>query len=76
MSKSHKRRPPSGAEPPVVGFVSLGCAKNLVDSEKMLGQIAESGAVVSGDESVADTMVVNTCGFLESARQEALAVIG
>lgn len=78
-TKKHKRpavaREPSAAAPPVVGFVSLGCAKNLVDSEKMLGQIAESGAVVSGDESVADTMVVNTCGFLEASRQEALAII-
>lgn len=61
--------------PPVVGFVSLGCAKNLVDSETMLGRIAESGAIISGDESAADTVVVNTCGFLEAARQEALAVI-
>jgi len=65
-----------GDAPPVVGFVSLGCVKNLVDSEKMLGQIAESGAVVSTDESVADTIVVNTCGFLTGARQEALGVIG
>jgi ribosomal protein S12 methylthiotransferase len=62
-------------EPPVVGFVALGCAKNLVDSEKMLGQIAESGAVLTGDESAADTIVVNTCGFLEASRQEALDVI-
>ncbi|QOJ15601.1 MAG: 30S ribosomal protein S12 methylthiotransferase RimO [Planctomycetia bacterium] len=60
---------------PVVGFVSLGCAKNLVDSEKMLGQLAEAGCVITGDESVADTIVVNTCGFLESSRQEALGVI-
>lgn len=60
---------------PIVGFVSLGCPKNLVDSEKMLGQIAESGAVITGDESAADTMVVNTCGFLDAARQEALDVI-
>jgi ribosomal protein S12 methylthiotransferase len=60
---------------PVVGFVSLGCAKNLVDSEKMLGQIAESGAVITGDESLADTIVVNTCGFLDAAREEALDVI-
>ena len=62
--------------PPVVGFVSLGCAKNLVDSEKMLGQIAESGAIISGDEAAADTIVVNTCGFLASSRAEALQVIG
>lgn len=71
------RRRHGGAEtPPVVGFVSLGCAKNLVDSEKMLGQIAESGAVISADEAVADTIVVNTCGFLGAARDEALEVIG
>ncbi len=69
------QRPPVGDQPPIVGFVSLGCAKNLVDSEKMLGEIAESGAIISGDESVADTIVVNTCGFLEAARQEALDTI-
>jgi ribosomal protein S12 methylthiotransferase len=62
-------------EPPIVAFVSLGCAKNLVDSEKMLGQLVESGAIISGDESAADTIVVNTCGFLESSRSEALDII-
>jgi ribosomal protein S12 methylthiotransferase len=62
-------------EPPLVGFVSLGCAKNLVDSERMLGAIAESGAVITGDESAADTIVVNTCGFLGAARDEALSLI-
>jgi ribosomal protein S12 methylthiotransferase len=62
-------------EAPVVSFISLGCAKNLVDSEKMLGRLAESGAVISGDESLADTIVVNTCGFLESSRQEALGIL-
>ena len=62
-------------DPPIVGFVSLGCAKNLVDSERMLGQIAESGAVITGDESLADTIVVNTCGFLEASRAEALDVL-
>lgn len=60
---------------PVISFVSLGCAKNLVDSEKMLGQLAESGATISADESLADTVVVNTCGFLESSRTEALDVL-
>lgn len=63
------------AKPPIVSFISLGCAKNLVDSEKMLGELAESGAIISGDESVADTIVVNTCGFLESSRTEALDII-
>ncbi|MBK9119538.1 MAG: 30S ribosomal protein S12 methylthiotransferase RimO [Phycisphaerales bacterium] len=71
----NRRRAPQPAPPPVVGFVSLGCAKNLVDSEKMLGQLAESGAVLTGDESVADTIVVNTCGFLEASRQEALGIL-
>jgi ribosomal protein S12 methylthiotransferase len=59
----------------VVSFISLGCAKNLVDSEKMLGQLAESGCLISGDEAAADTIVVNTCGFLESSRTEALEVL-
>jgi ribosomal protein S12 methylthiotransferase len=63
------------AQPPVVGLVSLGCVKNLVDSEKMLGLIAESGAIVTTEESAADTIVVNTCGFLEASRAEALEVI-
>ncbi|MGD8454059.1 MAG: 30S ribosomal protein S12 methylthiotransferase RimO [Phycisphaerae bacterium] len=70
-----RRRPAQPAEPPVVGFVSLGCAKNLVDSEVMLGRIAESGAIITPDESAADTIVVNTCGFLEAARAEALEVL-
>ncbi len=66
---------PPAAGRPVVGFVSLGCAKNLVDSERMLGELAESGALLTGDESLADTIVVNTCGFLEAARDEALGVL-
>jgi ribosomal protein S12 methylthiotransferase len=54
-----------------VGFVALGCAKNLVDSERMLAQLAEGGCLVGADLSQADVIVVNTCGFLEAARQEA-----
>jgi ribosomal protein S12 methylthiotransferase len=58
-----------------VAFVSLGCPKNLVDSEKMLGLLAEAGlAPVSlGDQ--ADAVVVNTCGFLEAAKEESLGEI-
>jgi len=59
----------------VVAFISLGCPKNLVDSEVMLARLAESGALITGDESVADTVVVNTCGFLGAAREEALGVL-
>ncbi|MFO0839985.1 MAG: 30S ribosomal protein S12 methylthiotransferase RimO [Phycisphaerae bacterium] len=69
------RRRAAPPKPPVVSFVSLGCAKNLVDSEKMLGQLVESGCTISGDESLADTIVVNTCGFLESSRREALDIL-
>lgn len=58
-----------------VALVSLGCAKNLVDSEKMLGQLAEAGCAITTDESDADVIVINTCGFLEIARTEADEVI-
>jgi ribosomal protein S12 methylthiotransferase len=58
-----------------VAFVSLGCAKNLVDSEKMLGLLAEAGFLITSDESDADVIVVNTCGFLAAAREEADEVI-
>jgi len=54
-----------------VAFVSLGCAKNLVDSEKMLGQLAEADCIITGDHCDADVMVINTCGFLEASRTEA-----
>ncbi|GJM26429.1 MAG: ribosomal protein S12 methylthiotransferase RimO [Phycisphaerae bacterium] len=61
--------------PKQVAFVSLGCAKNTVDSEKMLGQLAEAGCVLVADESDADVVVVNTCGFLEDSRTEATGII-
>ncbi len=56
---------------PRVAFVSLGCAKNLVDSEKMLGLLAEAGVAITADEADADVLVVNTCGFLAASREEA-----
>jgi ribosomal protein S12 methylthiotransferase len=56
-------------------FVSLGCPKNLVDSERMLGKLAQDGYVLTPDADGADVVVVNTCGFIEPARQESLAVI-
>lgn len=60
---------------PTVSFVSLGCPKNLVDSEKMLGLLAESGCAVVGDGGAADVVVVNTCGFLSASRDEAIEVL-
>lgn len=58
-----------------VGFVSLGCPKNLVDSEVMMGQLAEAGYEITNNAEEADTVVVNTCGFIESAKQESVDAI-
>lgn len=58
-----------------VALVSLGCPKNLIDSEKILALLAEGGCIVAAPMDQADVIVVNTCGFLEAARQESLQVI-
>ena len=58
-----------------VALVSLGCPKNLVDSEKMLGLLAEDGLMPVSDEADADAIVINTCGFLEASRDESVEVI-
>jgi ribosomal protein S12 methylthiotransferase len=60
---------------PTFAFVSLGCPKNLVDSERMLGKLAQDGYTLVTDADGADVVVVNTCGFIEPARQESLGVI-
>lgn len=64
-----------GTPPLVVGFVSLGCAKNLVDSERMLASLALEGFVVTGELSAADVAVVNTCAFIDQSRAESAEVI-
>ena len=56
-------------------FVSLGCPKNLVDSENMLGTLALDGYALVSEPDGADFVVVNTCGFIESSRQESLTVV-
>src|SRR5438105_5009166 len=56
-------------------FISLGCARNLVDSEVMIGILLKSGYEVVPEPDSADFLVVNTCGFLESARQEGFQTI-
>jgi ribosomal protein S12 methylthiotransferase len=58
-----------------IGFVSLGCPKNLIDSEVMMGRLREAGYELTGDAADADTVVVNTCGFIESAKQESIDAI-
>ncbi|MBM4071244.1 MAG: 30S ribosomal protein S12 methylthiotransferase RimO [Planctomycetes bacterium] len=62
-------------EPRTFAFVSLGCPKNLVDSERMLGKLAQDGYALVPEADGADVVVVNTCGFIEAARQESLAVV-
>ncbi len=58
-----------------VAFVSLGCPKNLVDSERMLGLLAEDGLVITSDPTEADAIVINTCGFLEASKTESMQEI-
>ncbi len=62
--------------PPKVGMVSLGCPKNLVDSERILGRLRADGYAMSPDYAGADVVLVNTCGFLDSAKAESLEAIG
>jgi len=57
------------------GLISLGCAKNLVDSEMILGVLQNAGVEIVSDPETADIIIVNTCGFIESAKQEALDTI-
>src|SRR4051794_2321648 len=65
------------ASPPAtkVGFVSLGCPKNLVDSEVMMGILAHAGAELTTRADDADVIVVNTCSFIDSAKQESVNTI-
>ena len=55
-----------------VGFVSLGCPKNLVDTEVMLRKLSDEGYIITPDETEADVVVINTCAFIESAKKEAI----
>ncbi len=61
--------------PAKIGFVSLGCPKNLVDSEVMMGMLAQAGAQLTPDAADADVIVVNTCSFIGSAQQESIDTI-
>jgi ribosomal protein S12 methylthiotransferase len=92
MSQVTTRRPPrtvklpakapAGARvrkvkaPPKVGFVSLGCPKALVDSERIITRLRAEGYQIAREYDGADVVVVNTCGFLDSAKQESLDAIG
>src|SRR5271168_4934385 len=65
----------SPPKPTKVGFVSLGCPKNLVDSEVMMGMLAQAGAELIPRAEDADVIVVNTCSFIASAQQESVDTI-
>ena len=69
------KRPAAAPVPESVAFVSLGCPKNLVDSEKMLGVLHQAGLRLVSDHDQADAIVINTCGFLDASREESLEVI-
>ena len=69
-------RPAPVANPPKVGIVSLGCPKALVDSERIITKLRAEGYAISGSYDAADVVLVNTCGFLDSAKQESLEAIG
>ncbi|MFZ4541858.1 MAG: 30S ribosomal protein S12 methylthiotransferase RimO [Rickettsiales bacterium] len=71
------QKAPTEARPaPRVGFVSLGCAKALVDSERILTRLRAEGYELAPDYQGSDLVIVNTCGFLDSAREESLSAIG
>lgn len=67
---------PAAVRAPKVGFVSLGCPKALVDSERIITKLRAEGYVIAREYEGADVVVVNTCGFLDSAKQESLEAIG
>lgn len=58
-----------------VGFISLGCSKNLVDSEKMMGMLQANGHTLVAQPSQAEAIIINTCGFITSAKEEAISTI-
>jgi len=67
--------PPNQKSVPKVGLISLGCAKNLIDSELMLGSILAAGMELTAVEEEADALIVNTCSFINSAKEESIETI-
>ena len=74
----HERNNPPPRRPPAprISFVSLGCPKALVDSERIITQLRAEGYELSRQHAGADAVIVNTCGFLDSAKKESLEAIG
>ena len=66
---------PNSAKPKKIGMISLGCAKNLVDAELMLGGILARGMEITSDADEADVLIVNTCAFIDTAKEESIEAI-
>jgi ribosomal protein S12 methylthiotransferase len=82
MKEQSPKPPAAGTQPPPpsdapvrVGLISLGCAKNLVDAEIMLGSLLKSGVEITNDAAQADVVIVNTCSFIDSAQEESVDTI-
>ena len=75
MKKESPNQPSAGTKPLRVGMISLGCAKNLVDAEIMLGSLLKAGVEITNDASQADAVIVNTCSFIDSAQEESVDTI-
>src|SRR5437868_9211560 len=75
ISAAIMEKPESKSATTKVGFVSLGCPKNLVDSEVMMGMLAASGAEITPQADQTDVIVVNTCSFIDTAKQESVDTI-
>ena len=76
MAAAHDKQPEQIDQPPVrVGMISLGCAKNLVDGETMLGHLQRAGVELTADATRADVVLVNTCGFIDDAKRESIESI-
>src|SRR5437868_9104313 len=73
-SKPERRTRPR-LEPAKVAMISLGCAKNLVDAEIMLGSVLECGMEITSSAEEADVLVINTCAFIDSAKEESIDAI-
>src|ERR1051326_626192 len=65
----------SAERPMRLGLISLGCAKNLVDAEIMLGSLMKSGVEITNDAASADVVIVNTCSFIDAAQEESVDAI-
>jgi ribosomal protein S12 methylthiotransferase len=76
LARAHVEASPRREGQPTIGMVSLGCPKALVDSERILTRLRAEGYAISPDYKGADAVIVNTCGFLDSAKAESLEAIG